>query len=230
MKIGIICAMEEEIQLLVEKMQDKQTKEIGGKPYYIGKLCQRDVVLTQSGIGKVQAAIATTVLIAVEHVDIIVNTGSAGGIGTGLHIGDVVISDGVAYHDVNVTAFDHLPGQLPDQPQIFKADKELVKKIKDAAEAVNLNPHVGLIVSGDQFIANKHKIADILNIYPQALASEMESAAVGQVATQFKKPFVIIRAMSDVGDDNASVNFDDFVVEAGRKSAQMLLTFLQSLN
>ena len=217
MKIGIICAMEEEIRLLVAKMTNKQEKQIAGKPYYTGQLCQHDVVLTESGIGKVQAAIATTILLAVEKVDMIVNTGSAGGIG-------------VAYHDVDVTAFDHLPGQLPDQPQIFETDPQLVKQIKQAAQAVGLHPHVGLIVSGDQFIASRAKIKDILQVYPDALAAEMESTAIGQVATQFKKPFVIIRAMSDVGDDEANVNFDEFVVTAGRKSAQMLLTFLHALN
>ncbi|MBU3851973.1 MAG: 5'-methylthioadenosine/adenosylhomocysteine nucleosidase [Candidatus Paralactobacillus gallistercoris] len=230
MKIGIICAMEEEIRLLVAKMTNKQEKQIAGKPYYTGQLCQHDVVLTESGIGKVQAAIATTILLAVEKVDMIVNTGSAGGIGPDLHIGDVVIADGVAYHDVDVTAFDHLPGQLPDQPQIFETDPQLVKQIKQAAQAVGLHPHVGLIVSGDQFIASRAKIKDILQVYPDALAAEMESTAIGQVATQFKKPFVIIRAMSDVGDDEANVNFDEFVVTAGRKSAQMLLTFLHALN
>lgn len=230
MKIGVICAMEEEIRTLLPKLANKEEKVFASQHYYHGQLDGVEVTLVESGIGKVQAGMTATVLLNEYHPDVLINTGSAGGIGTGLAIGDVVISDEVAYHDVDATAFGYLPGQLPQQPQRFKADPTVVAAIKAAAEATQLTTHVGLIVSGDQFIASKTAIQRILAIYPEALASEMEGAAIGQVATEFHTPFVVIRAMSDNGDSEASVNFDDFITDAGKRSAAMLLAYLHQLN
>lgn len=230
MKIGIICAMNEEIKVLKNNLVNPHVKNIGNKDFYEGKLCNQDVVLVESGIGKVQAAFAATVLLAMEKVDAIINTGSAAGIGKDLKIGDIVITDSVAYHDVDSTACGYLPGQLPDQPAVFKADADLISKIKLAADMEGLNYYTGLIVSGDQFISSKQKINEILEKHPNALAAEMESAAVGQMAHQFNKPFVIIRAMSDTGNDDANVNFNKFVIEAGAKSAKMLMDFLKLLS
>lgn len=230
MKIGVICAMEEEIRTLLPKLANKEEKVFASQHYYHGQLDGVEVTLVESGIGKVQAGMTATVLLNEYHPDVLINTGSAGGIGTGLAIGDVVISDEVAYHDVDATAFGYLPGQLPQQPQRFKADPAVVAAIKAAAEATQLTTHVGLIVSGDQFIASKTAVQRILAIYPEALASEMEGAAIGQVATEFHTPFVVIRAMSDNGDSKASVNFDDFIIDAGKRSAAMLLSYLHQLN
>ncbi|KRM72523.1 5'-methylthioadenosine/adenosylhomocysteine nucleosidase [Lacticaseibacillus brantae] len=230
MKIGVICAMEEEIRELLAVQTEQTETVIGNQHYFSGKINGQDVTLVESGIGKVQAAMTTAVLLATFKPDTVINTGSAGGIGQGLSIGDVVISTGVAYHDVNSTAFGYLPGQLPGQPQIFDADPTLVQQIAAAAESVDLTTHTGLIVTGDQFIAQTAEIERILTIYPQALASEMEGAAIGQVAKEFNTPFVVIRAMSDVGDESASVNFDDFIIDAGKQSAQMLLAFLGHLS
>ncbi|MFD1430711.1 5'-methylthioadenosine/adenosylhomocysteine nucleosidase [Lacticaseibacillus mingshuiensis] len=227
MKLGIICAMEEEIRTLVNQLTDRQETLVAGQRFYSGRLAGHEVALVESGIGKVQAALTAAVLLEVFKPDLLINTGSAGGIGEGLAIGDVVISEAVAYHDVDATAFGYLPGQLPQQPQKFEADAAAVSAIVEAARDVALTTHVGLIVSGDQFIASKDAIAKILAIYPDALASEMEGAAIGQVAHQFGVPFVIIRAMSDVGDESASVNFDDFIIDAGKQSAQMLLAYLK---
>ncbi|KRN29375.1 MTA SAH nucleosidase [Lactobacillus selangorensis] len=227
MKIGIICAMEEEIRTLLTKLDSDQVTEVAGNTFHQGQIGKQEVTLVQSGIGKVQAAMTTAIMLDRWDLDVVINTGSAGGIGQGLHIGDVVISDGVGYHDVDVTGSGYLPGQLPGQPQIFTADPHFVAEIAAAAKEVGLPAHVGLIVSGDQFIAGAAESQKILKCYPQALASEMEGAAIGQVATQFKVPFVVIRAMSDVGDADAEVNFDDFVVEAGKKSAAMVLAFLK---
>lgn len=229
MTIGVVCAMEEEIRELLAVLDERQETVIAGQPYYSGKIEGVDVALVQCGIGKVQAGMNTAVLLERFKPDVVINTGSAGGIGDGLKVGDVVISSGVAYHDVNSTAFGYKPGQLPDQPQIFKADEEYVGKIQQAAAATNLTTHVGLIVTGDQFISSTPAIEKIKSIYPDALASEMEGGAIGQVATQFKTPFVVIRAMSDTGDENASVSFDEFIVEAGKRSAAMLLAFLKAL-
>ncbi|WP_080958072.1 MULTISPECIES: 5'-methylthioadenosine/adenosylhomocysteine nucleosidase [Lacticaseibacillus] len=228
-KVGVICAMEEEIRTLLARQTQQKETVIASQHYFEGKIGDVDVILVQSGIGKVQAAMTAALLLATYKPDVVINTGSAGGIGHGLAIGDVVISSGVAYHDVDATAFGYLPGQLPQQPQIFEAGMSYVTQIQTAAAATGLTPKVGLIVSGDQFINGKEAIARILKTYPQALASEMEGAAVGQLAKEFHTPFVVIRAMSDVADEQSGVDFDKFVIKAGEQSAAMLLQFFAHL-
>lgn len=226
MKYGIICAMEEEIKTLVEKLADKQEQSIADMKYYTGTINGHEVVLVQSGIGKVQAAVNTAFLANNFHVDCIINSGSAGGIGDGMHVGDVVLSTGTAYHDADSTAFGYKMGQMPGQPQIFEADAHLRAAVKKAAEENGLPVREGLIVTGDQFINSTAKIKQIKSIFSDALCSEMEGAAVGQVAHEFNIPYLVIRAMSDVGDEEASQSFDEFVIDAGKRSAKMILTLL----
>ena len=226
MKIGVIVPMEEEIKLMKESLTDIQKDSVAGVDITIGTYKNHEVYLAQSGIGKVQAGMTATIMNDRYQPDFVVNTGSAGGIGTGLHIGDVVLSEKMAYHDVDATGFGYKVGQLPQQDLYFDADPDYVKEIAEAAKRTGLTARVGLIVTGDQFVDSKEKIATIKKSFPDALAAEMEGAAVAQVCAQFKTPFVVIRSMSDVGDENASVNFDEFVLQAGRKSVTMLLNFL----
>ncbi len=229
MTIGVICAMEEELRTLVGQLKNQHETVVANQTYYQGTIDGTAVILVESGIGKVQMGMTAAILLEKFQPDVVINTGSAGGIGQGLHIGDVVLSSAVAYHDADATAFGYALGQLPQQPQEFVADPTLVEQIAAAAQAVNLQTQVGLIVSGDQFIASQAATERILSIYPKALAAEMEGAAIGQVATQFKTPFVVIRAMSDVGDENAGQSFDEFIIDAGKRSAQMLLAYIHGL-
>lgn len=124
---------------------------------------------------------------------------------------------------MDARAFGYVLGQLPGQPARFDADKDLINEVAVAGEKTGLNIKKGLIVTGDQFISSSEKIQEILKNFPDALCCEMEGSAIGQVAHQFKVPFVVIRAMSDVGDENAGVSFDDFIIDAGKRSAKMLL-------
>ncbi|WP_057896610.1 5'-methylthioadenosine/adenosylhomocysteine nucleosidase [Liquorilactobacillus oeni] len=227
MKYGILCAMEEELKSLRTHLQTEKVVILGGIEFYEGQLGKQEVVLVRSGIGKVQAGMTTALLIVSFDVEAVINSGSAGGIGVGLHVGDVVVSEAAAYHDVDATAFGYLPGQLPQQPQLFKADKALSAQIVQAAKQNGLNTKRGLIVTGDQFVASSEKIAAIKQIYPAVLCCEMEGAAVAQAASQFNVPFVIVRAMSDVGDEEAGQSFDEFILDAGRRSAQMILNVLK---
>ncbi|MGM9907109.1 5'-methylthioadenosine/adenosylhomocysteine nucleosidase [Limosilactobacillus sp.] len=230
MKFGIICAMPEEIKELTARLSDKQVETIGGKDYLQGKISNQEVVLVESGIGKVEAGITTEHLITDFNVDVVINSGSAGGIGQGLHVGDVVISSETAYHDVDARAFDYVYGQLPGKQPRFKASEKWGKALEQAGEQTGLNIRRGLIVSGDQFIASKDAIDKILHYFPEALSSEMEGAAVGQVATDHDVPYVVVRAMSDTGDENAGVSFDEFIIDAGKRSAKMLLQLFTDLN
>lgn len=226
MKYGIICAMEEEIKELRAQLTNANEENIANMIFYSGQINDHEVVLVRAGIGKVQAGVTTAFLIENFKVDAVINSGSAGGIGTGLAVGDLVLSTGAAYHDASATVFGYKPGQLPQQPQIFEADQELLQAISEAASQAGLQVKPGLIVTGDQFVSSQAQIAAIKEIYPQALCCEMEGAAVAQVAYQFDKPFLIVRAMSDVGDEDAGQSFDEFIIDAGKKSAQMILNLL----
>ena len=230
MKFGIICAMPEEIKELTSRLSDKQVETIGGKDYLQGKISNQQVVLVESGIGKVEAGLTTEPLITDFNVDVVINSGSAGGIGQGLHVGDVVISSETAYHDVDARAFDYVYGQLPGKKPRFKASEKWGRALEKAGEQTGLNIKRGLIVSGDQFIASQDAIDQILHYFPEALSSEMEGAAVGQVATDHDVPYVVVRAMSDTGNEDAGVSFDEFIIEAGKRSANMLLQLFADLN
>ncbi|WP_302047216.1 5'-methylthioadenosine/adenosylhomocysteine nucleosidase [Ligilactobacillus agilis] len=226
MKYGIICAMEEEIKALRAQLTNANEENIANMIFYSGQINDHEVVLVRAGIGKVQAGVTTAFLIENFKVDAVINSGSAGGIGAGLAVGDLVLSTGAAYHDASATVFGYKPGQLPQQPQIFEADQKLLQAVSEAASQAGLQVKPGLIVTGDQFVSSQAQIAAIKKIYPQALCCEMEGAAVAQVAYQFNKPFLIVRAMSDVGDEDAGQSFDEFIIDAGKRSAQMILNLL----
>ena len=229
MKIGIIGAMEQEVTLLAETLENKTEWHEAGVSFYRGHIGNHEVVVTQSGIGKVLAGLTATLLISHYHVDCLINTGSAGGIGEGLAIGDVVISEKLAFFDADVTAFGYSYGQLPQMPLYFEASPKLVVASIDAAKETSLMTHTGLIVSGDTFVHSQEQIKQIKLHFPEVVANEMEGAAIAQVAHQYDCPFVIIRAISDVGDENASVNFDEFIIEAGKNSASMVIKLLQHI-
>ncbi len=150
MTFGIICAMPEELHALNERLTDRTETVLGGKTYLAGTIENQAVVLVESGIGKVEAGITAEHLITDFKVDVVINSGSAGGIGEGLHVGDVVIATETAYHDVDVTAFGYEYGQLPAQPARFSADPTWVERISEAGKEPGLNIKQGLIVTGDQ--------------------------------------------------------------------------------
>lgn len=229
MTFGIICAMPEELKELLNHLANKTSQQFGDKQYHSGTISNQPVVLVESGIGKVEAGITTEHLITNFHCDVIINSGSAGGIGEHQQVGDVVISTATAYHDADATAFNYEYGQLPGQPARFPASVEWADKLATAGRKTGLNIEKGLIVSGDQFIASKEAIANIKKHFPDALSAEMEGAAVGQVSHDHQIPYVVVRAMSDTGDEDAGVSFDDFIVEAGQRSAKMLLEMFSQL-
>ncbi|MEY8443245.1 5'-methylthioadenosine/adenosylhomocysteine nucleosidase [Lactococcus ileimucosae] len=225
MKLGIICAMEEELRTLVENLDKDSKITRHGYVFHTGSIGRHELVLIQSGIGKVMSAIAVTLLVEIFDVDAIVNTGSAGAVSHNLKIGDIVVADKLAYHDVDVTAFGYAYGQMAQQPLYFESSKYFVSELRKVIDY----PSVGLITSSDSFVASESRIAEIKKHFPDVLAVEMEGASVAQAATAMKKPFVIIRAISDTARHDASVKFDEFIIEAGRKSAQTLINFLNNL-
>ena len=228
MKFGIIAAMEEELKTLLLTLEDKKEVVVLGKTYFEGRIGRHEVVLVQSGIGKVLSAMSVAILAETFGVDAIINTGSAGAVSEGLAIGDVVIADRLVYHDVDVTAFGYAYGQMAGQELYFLADSDLMAKLQAVLAQEGQASYLGLIATGDSFIADPDRVAAIKHHFPEVLAVEMEGAAIAQAAQAAGKPFLVIRAMSDTAQGDANITFDEFVVEAGKRSANTLLTLLTS--
>ena len=228
MKFGIIAAMEEELKTLLLTLEDKKEVVVLGKTYYEGRIGQHEVVLVQSGIGKVMSAMSVAILAETFAVDTIINTGSAGAVAQGLAIGDVVIADRLVYHDVDVTAFGYAYGQMAGQELYYQAEQTLVASLQTVLNQQGIHNHVGLIATGDSFIAGQEKVDVIKNRFPEVLAVEMEGAAIAQAAQAAGKPFLVIRAMSDTAQGDANISFEAFILEAGKRSAQTLLALLKS--
>ncbi|PIJ49808.1 5'-methylthioadenosine/S-adenosylhomocysteine nucleosidase [Erwinia sp. OLTSP20] len=229
MKAGIIGAMEQEVTLLREKIENRQTIRLAGCEIYTGTLNGIDVALLKSGIGKVSAALGTTLLLQLCQPDFIINTGSAGGLAASLNVGDIVVSEEVRYHDADVTAFGYQPGQMAGCPPAFTADEKLIAAAEQCITQLSLHAVRGLIVSGDAFINGAGPLARIRTTFPQAIAVEMESTAIAHVCHQFAVPFVIIRAISDVADKESHLSFDEFLVTAASQSSLMVETLLNHL-
>ncbi|KLK31366.1 5'-methylthioadenosine nucleosidase [Streptococcus agalactiae] len=229
MKIGIIAAMEEELKLLVENLEDKSQETVLSNVYYSGRYGEHELVLVQSGVGKVMSAMSVAILVESFKVDAIINTGSAGAVATGLNVGNVVVADTLVYHDVDLTAFGYDYGQMSMQPLYFHSDKTFVSTFEAVLSKEEMISKVGLIATGDSFIAGQEKIDVIKGHFPQVLAVEMEGAAIAQAAQATGKPFVVVRAMSDTAAHDANITFDEFIIEAGKRSAQVLMAFLKAL-
>ena len=228
-KIAIIGAMPQEVEILCSLMLEPKTTEIANCKIFEGKINNRPVAVLQSGIGKVAAAMGTTLLIQQFKPDMIINTGSAGGLDPNLNVGDVIISTDVRHHDVDVTAFGYEKGQLPANPAAFLPNEQLVEVAKKQAEKLGLNAVSGLICSGDAFINGADKIAQIRADFPQVAAVEMEAAAIAQVCHAMQIPFVVVRAISDVADKESHLSFDEFLPLAAEKSSEMVLAMLNNL-
>ena len=231
MKIGIIGAMDQEVALLQAQMTGVETLSLAGCEFYCGELAGKQVVLTRSGIGKVAAAVATTLLLERFAPDCIINTGSAGGFDTELHIGDVVISTEVRHHDVDVTAFGYEPGQVPRMPAAFAADTRLIAVAREAVSELHdgIQCKEGLICTGDQFMCDPERIAKTRTLFPTMAAVEMEGAAIAQVCHQFAAPFVITRSLSDIAGKESPDSFDAYLETASRHSSAMVVAMLKRM-
>lgn len=228
MTFGIIGAMDEEINLIQSVMTDKESFEIANSLFIKGKIASKNIVLLKSGIGKVNAAMGTTILIERFNPTSIINTGSAGGFADDLNVGDVVISSEVVHHDVDVTAFDYAYGQVPNLPPTFKGDLSLIEETERALEELNITSQIGLIATGDSFMNDADRVARIKELFPTMLAAEMEGAAIAQVCHQYHIPFVIIRALSDIAGKDAPMSFNDFLKVAAENAANLIIKVIEN--
>lgn len=229
--IGIIGAMEEEVDTLKESMQIDKITDLAGLKFYVGKLEERDVVVVKCGIGKVNAALCAQVLISEFKVNCIINTGVAGAIESSLDVQDMVISTDTMEHDFDTTAFGDPLGTIPRMDtSVFVADERLIAAAQKAGEEELSNIKIlkGRIVSGDIFVSSK-ELKDKLESHFGAYAAEMEGAAIGHVCHLNKTPYLVIRAMSDKADGSAHTNFAEFSLEAAKNSKKMMMHMLKHI-
>lgn len=227
--IALIGAMPPEISLLQENLQNLRSEHMADFDIYCGEYAGKNVVLALSGIGKVNAALSTA-LVLQHRPDFVINTGSAGGLGSGLKVGDVVIGTQTAHHDVDVTAFGYAIGHVPRMPARFESDPTLCAAAEKAAAAFeHAAVHRGLIVSGDQFVHSSESVAEVRRHFPDAQAVEMEAAAIAQSCHRFGVPFVVVRAISDLADEEADTSFETFLKTASVHSAKMVLQLIEAL-
>ena len=221
-KLGIIGAMREEVETLVEKLVDVRQQTHAWSTYYEGKLEGLDVVVVQCGVGKVNAAMCAQILCDCFGVTHLVNTGIAGSLCAELDIGDLLISSDAMYHDFDARNFGYRLGEVPGLGIVtFAADAEMIALAQAAAEAVNPgHSRVGRVASGDLFVAEKAAKEKIIE-NTQALCTEMEGAAIAHAAYRNNLPFVILRAISDKDDDSAEMDYPTFEAFAARRCAQV---------
>lgn len=230
MKIGIIAAMEEELRVLSESIHTTRVVERHGFKFIEGTLSNKSVVIVQSGIGKVNATICATLLIQLFDISLVINTGSAGGFAKGISIGDVVIATDLLYHDVDVTFFGYEKGQMAGMPATYAPHSAYSEIAYQVGEQLGFTMHRGQIVSADSFVNGGETIQLIRHTFPKAVACEMESTAIAQTCHVMGVDYVIVRAISDSANDEASMTFDEFILLAGKNSAQLVIQLLSNIH
>lgn len=229
--IGIIGAMEEEVKALADMMKDVETASVAGMVFRKGQLKGREAVVVRSGIGKVNAAVCTQILVDRYGVECVINTGVAGSLKNEINIGDIVISSDAVQHDMDATGFGYAMGVIPRMPvSVFAADRKLIDAAKEACkEAVpEIGVFEGRVVSGDQFITDKAVKKRIVDTF-DAYCTEMEGAAIAQAAYLNNIPYLVIRAISDKADDSASMDYSEFERRAIEHSVLLMERLIQKI-
>lgn len=228
-KYGIIAAMNEEMTEIENIMDEKSIYKIHELNFISGKIENIDVVLVEGGVGKVNAARTTQVLIDKFNIEAIINVGSAGSANNELDIGDIVIGERIVQHDFDITAFGHPKGHISNVGQFIESDKLLIENMKEALSTIqnnNFEIKIGTIASGDIFcteIKMKEKIRSKFN----ADAIEMEGAAIAQVCKLDNIPFIIIRSISDTPNGNNHITFKEFLETASKRCAIIIKEFFK---
>lgn len=229
-RVGIIVAMQEELEEILNIMETREEKEIYEILYVEGIIEGKEVIVVKSGVGKVNAARTAQILIDKLNVKSIINVGSAGALNPDLNIGDIVIAEKLIQHDFDITAFNHKKGYITGVGDYIYCDKNLIKKIQEARENINSNEYnikIGIIASGDIFCTDTTMKENIHNKF-DADCVEMEGAAIAQVCYLDKIPFIVIRSISDTPNGNNAIVFDEFVKFASKKCAVILKEFLKN--
>ena len=222
-------AMPEEVEPIVAKLDNLKETVYGANKYYEGSYNGQEVVVAYSKIGKVFATLTATMLIEKFDCDMLLFSGVAGAISDELKIGDLIIADGLCQHDLDITAFGHPYGFVPEGEVCIPTDVNLRNIAKEIAKKKGLTLKEGVIATGDQFVANADR-KDWIGDTFQADALEMEGASVAVVCNALDVPFFILRAISDSADMDASFNFDEFLESSAKISADFILSMVDAID
>ena len=227
-KYGIIAAMQEEMQEIKKIMVGTEENKIYDLTFFIGKINNTEVVLVEVGVGKVNAARTTQILIDNFEIGAIINVGSAGAANDELDIGDIVIGKKLVQHDFDITAFGHPKGFISNVGQYVESDSKLIKKMEQTIEELQdkeFKIKIGTIASGDIF-CTEIKMKEKIKSKFEADAIEMEGGAIAQVCKLDKVPFIIIRSISDSPNGNNNITFDQFLEKAAKRCALIIEKFM----
>lgn len=225
---GIIAAMKEEMEEIKNIMKDIRKKDIYELTFFEGKINNSNVVLVESGVGKVNSARVTQILIDNFEVEAIINVGSGGAANNELKIGDIVIGKTLVQHDFDITSFGHPKGYISNIGNNIKSDDYLINKMENVIVGLSNNEYnvkIGTIASGDIFCTDINMKEKIRKKF-DADVIEMESAAIAQVCKLDNKPFLIIRSISDIPNGKNEITFDEFLKLASKRCAQILKEFI----
>lgn len=212
-RIAVVSAMREELHALHDDLHGPHIERVAGRDFHLGTLHGRPALLVLAGIGKVAAATTTALLLDRFEVDAVLFTGVAGGLGEGVVVGDVVVGDMLLQHDMDASPiFPRWEVPLTGRAR-FAADAAWSDRLAAGARQAGHTVHRGLVVSGDRFVSTTAESAALRVLLPDALAVEMEGAAVAQVCHDFSRPFAVMRTISDRADDAAHVDFPRFVTD-----------------
>ncbi|NOR56284.1 MAG: 5'-methylthioadenosine/adenosylhomocysteine nucleosidase [Sulfurovum sp.] len=228
MKIAIMGAMPEEVEPIVSQLDNLKKTVYAANTYYEGSYKGQEVVVAYSKIGKVFATLTATILIEKFNCDTLLFSGVAGAISDDLKIGDLIIADGLCQHDLDITAFGHPYGFVPEGEVCIPTDVSLRNIAKEVASNKGLTLKEGVIATGDQFVANAER-KDWIGDTFKAAALEMEGASVAVVCSALDIPFFILRAISDSADMDASFNFDEFLESSAKISANFILSMVAAI-
>jgi adenosylhomocysteine/aminodeoxyfutalosine nucleosidase len=227
-KIAIMGAMPEEIEPIISKLENLKETKYAANTYYEGTYNGQELVVAYSKIGKVFATLTATSLIQKFGCEQLLFSGVAGAISTELNIGDLIIADGLCQHDLDITAFGHPYGYVPEGEVCIPTDVTLRNVAKEVASEKGLKLVEGIIATGDQFVANPER-KDWIGETFKAHALEMEGASVAVVCSSLDIPFFILRAISDSADMDASFNFDEFLESSAKISADFILSMVEKI-
>ena len=226
--IGIIAAMKSEIQAIKDSLNEVTVETYSGIEFCLGTLDGKDVIVAQCGVGKVFAAMCAQTMILKYNPDIIINTGVGGSLSDELSIGDIAISNEVLQHDMDTSAVGDPIGMVSGVNMIyFPANENAYRLIKSCADKLSIHSVIGRIASGDQFIASKEKKDNIVGNF-NAIACELEGAAIGQVAYVNNVPFCVVRAISDSADNSSHMDYNEFLKIASERSYSVIREFVKT--
>ena len=227
--IGIIGALDIELERLIDAMQEPVHREISGVPFTCGKLLGTDVVIARAGVGKVNAAVCAQTMALIYEPELIINSGVSGALSPELRVGDVVIGTDVVQHDVDTTALGDEPGFVSTVDRLsFPLDNFASTAIAAAAEELGIRAVRGRIASGDQFVASTERKEEIVRLF-SAVTCEMEAGAIAHVCFLNRIPCAVIRSISDGGNEEALMSYEEFLPLAAKNSSELTLAYLKSL-